>query len=173
MKLELCHSRIVWEQNQMHPSLQIGLNRPKKRANHYFWQRQQRSCDFWPLPRTGLQVNGNTLIARTPLRGSQRGCAKASVPTGITAGKANEGVPGGHAGGGRGRDPHVCIHGSLILKVFLSCHRETISSLRWHCSQSARLTEMTAHLPAIKTYRLCYSPFCPKEEDRFEQYKVI
>lgn len=58
----------------MHPSLQIGLNRPKIRANHYFWQRQQRSCDFWPLPRTGLQVDGNTLIARTPERQPARLC---------------------------------------------------------------------------------------------------
>lgn len=32
------------------------------------------------------------LIARTPPTGSQRGCAKASVPTGITLGKSNTGV---------------------------------------------------------------------------------
>lgn len=104
-----------------------GVTDPE--PNHYFWQGWQGVNDFRPALRRGPQVDGKQLAARPVQPGRSRQAAMARPMAPLPQASPQQVTPAGTVVGYEGRDPGVCVHRSLILKV-LKCFSETISAPR-------------------------------------------
>lgn len=139
MKLELRPQGPFGSRITCTPPCKPGATDPTS-AKSLILSAMGKKQEFWPLARRGLQVDESTLQLWHHWQAP--GAVPRHLYSGMSQGKSSRGAPRGCAGGCRGTDPNICIHKSLILKVFLSCYEETISSPHWHCNQTAWLAKM-------------------------------